>query len=300
MIFKIFFFFFPLIYGNLSYSYGLDEKLTKGIIEGELEIHNRQNFNEELKLFDSLVLFFSEKKNNNNKEALIRNLIKKANSNNPEASYLVGMYLLSSEPSFDTGPEIIKYLITSAESGNREAKTALAWIYSTGFITDLDPFKAFYWYRLAAEDGDLEASYQLGLLYNSGYGTEKNHQEAFKWLKKAASSNYSPAQYVIGLMYSVGRGTDQNFDKAYTWYYQSAQSGNVKALMNLGLMYLTGKGTNKDIVQAHKFLTISEILDYQDAKQNRLIIENEMSDDQIAQSLKEVTQWFRKKREGEI
>ena len=43
------------------------------------------------------------------------------------------------------------------------------------------------------------------------------------------------------------------------WYFQSAQSGNVKALMNLGLMYLTGKGTNKDIVQAHKFLTISEI-----------------------------------------
>ena len=93
---------------------------------------------------------------------------------------------------------------------------------------------------------------------------------------------------------------EQNFDKAYTWYHQSAQSGNVKALMNLGLMYLTGKGTNKDIVKAHKFLTISEILDYQDAKQNRLIIENEMSDDQIAESLKEVTQWFRKKREGDI
>ena len=91
-----------------------------------------------------------------------------------------------------------------------------------------------------------------------------------------------------------------NFDEAYTWYFQSAQSGNVKALMNLGLMYLTGKGTNKDIVQAHKFLTISEILDYQDAKQNRLIIENEMTDDQIAESLKEVTQWFRKKREGNI
>ena len=210
------------------------------------------------------------------------------------------MHLLSSSPSFDAGPDIIKYLITAAESGIVDAKTALAWIYSTGFITELDPSKAFYWYRLAAEDGDLEASYQLGLLYNSGYGTDKNHQEAFKWLKKAASSNYSPAQYVIGLMYSVGRGTDQNFDEAYTWYFQSAQSGNVKALMNLGLMYLTGKGTNKDIVQAHKFLTISEILDYQDAKQNRLIIENEMTDDQIAESLKEVTQWFRKKREGNI
>ena len=235
-----------------------------------------------------------------NQEAFIENLKKTAESKNPQASYLVGMYLLSNEPSFDTGSEIIKYLLIAAESGNVEAKTALAWIYSTGFITDLDPSKAFYWYRLAAEDGDLEASYQLGLLYNSGYGTEKNHQEAFKWLKKAATSNYSPAQYVIGLMYSVGRGTDQNFDEAYTWYFQSAQSGNVKALMNLGLMYLTGKGTNKDIVQAHKFLTISEILDYQDAKQNRLIIENEMSDDQIAESLKEVTQWFRKKREGDI
>ena len=296
---KLFLIFFLIIYNNISFSYGLEGKLLKEIIEGELEILDTENISEERKLFDSLVLFFSEK-NNLNQEAFIENLKKTAESNNPQASYLVGMYLLSNEPSFDTGSEIIKYLLIAAESGNVEAKTALAWIYSTGFITDLDPSKAFYWYRLAAEDGDLEASYQLGLLYNSGYGTEKNHQEAFKWLKKAATSNYSPAQYVIGLMYSVGRGTDQNFDEAYTWYFQSAQSGNVKALMNLGLMYLTGKGTNKDIVQAHKFLTISEILDYQDAKQNRLIIENEMSDDQIAESLKEVTQWFRKKREGDI
>ena len=296
---KLFLIFFLIIYHNISFSYGLEGKLLKEIIEGDLEILDTENISEERKLFDSLVLFFSEK-NNLNQEAFIENLKKTAELNNPQASYLVGMYLLSNEPSFDTGPEIIKYLLIAAESGNVEAKTALAWIYSTGFITDLDPSKAFYWYRLAAEDGDLEASYQLGLLYNSGYGTEKNHQEAFKWLKKAASSNYSPAQYVIGLMYSVGRGTEQNFDEAYTWYFQSAQSGNVKALMNLGLMYLTGKGTNKDIVQAHKFLTISEILDYQDAKQNRLIIENEMSDDQIAESLKEVTQWFRKKREGDI
>ena len=296
---KVFLIFFLIIYNNISFSYGLDGKLLKEIIESELEILDTENISEERKLFDSVVLFFSEK-NNLNEKAFIESLKKTAESNNPQASYLVGMYLLSNKPSFDTGSEIIKYLLIAAESGNVEAKTALAWIYSTGFITDLDPSKAFYWYRLAAEDGDLEASYQLGLLYNSGYGTEKNHQEAFKWLKKAATSNYSPAQYVIGLMYSVGRGTDQNFDEAYTWYFQSAQSGNVKALMNLGLMYLTGKGTNKDIVQAHKFLTISEILDYQDAKQNRLIIENEMSDDQIAESLKEVTQWFRKKREGDI
>lgn len=300
MVFKVFVIFSLFIFSNLSYSYDLNEKFIKDIIEGKIDILDSENFSEEHNLFNSLILFFSEEKNNHYKQTFIENLRKKADSNNPEASYLIGMHLLSNEPSLDNGPYIIKYLISAAESGKIDAKTALAWIYSTGFITDLDPSKAFYWYRLAAEDGDLEASYQLGLLYNSGYGTEKNHQEAFKWLKKAASSNYSPAQYVVGLMYSVGRGTDQNFNEAYTWYYQSAQSGNVKALMNLGLMYLTGKGTNKDIVQAHKFLTISEILDYQDAKQNRLIIENEMSDDQIAESLKEVTQWFRKKREGDI
>ena len=300
MFFKAFLISFLIINGNFSYAYGLNEKLIEKVVQGELEILDSKSFSEERKLFDTLILFFSEEKKNVNENLVIENLKKKADKNNPEASYLVGMHLLSSTPSFDTGPDIIKYLITAAESGIVDAKTALAWIYSTGFITELDPSKAFYWYRLAAEDGDLEASYQLGLLYNSGYGTDKNHQEAFKWLKKAASSNYSPAQYVIGLMYSVGRGTEQNFDEAYTWYYQSAESGNVKALMNLGLMYLTGKGTNKNIVQAHKFLTISEILDYQDAKQNRLIIENEMTDDQIAESLKEVTQWFRKKREGNI
>ena len=84
------------------------------------------------KLFDTLVLFFSEKKIMIMKNFVIENLKKKKADKKSRSILFVGMYLLSDEPSFDAGPDIIKYLITAAESGNTEAKTALAWIYSTG------------------------------------------------------------------------------------------------------------------------------------------------------------------------
>ena len=58
---KFFITFFFLIYCNLSNAYGLDEEIINGIIEGELEILDRQNFSEERELFDNLVLFFSKK-----------------------------------------------------------------------------------------------------------------------------------------------------------------------------------------------------------------------------------------------
>ena len=54
------------------------ENYLKEIIEGELEILDTENISEERKLFDSLVLFFSEK-NNLNQEAFIENLKKKLN-----------------------------------------------------------------------------------------------------------------------------------------------------------------------------------------------------------------------------
>ena len=47
MDFKVLTIFTLVFYSNFAYSYGLDKKFSKGIIEGELEILNSENFNEE-------------------------------------------------------------------------------------------------------------------------------------------------------------------------------------------------------------------------------------------------------------
>ena len=61
MFYRKFLIFFLIVYANISFSYGLDEKLLKEIIEGELEILDTENYSEDRKLFDSVILFFSKK-----------------------------------------------------------------------------------------------------------------------------------------------------------------------------------------------------------------------------------------------
>ena len=64
MFFRVFIFLSSIIFVNFSHGYGLDEKTIIGIIENELEILDIENQSEERKLFDSLVQFFSDNKNN--------------------------------------------------------------------------------------------------------------------------------------------------------------------------------------------------------------------------------------------
>ena len=68
MFFKLFLILFLIINVNFSYAYGLNKKLIEKVVQGELEILDSKNFSEERKLFDSLVLFFSEEKNNVNEK----------------------------------------------------------------------------------------------------------------------------------------------------------------------------------------------------------------------------------------
>ena len=78
MSFKFFIILSSFLYVNLSHGYGLDEKTIISIIENELEILDIENQSEERKLFDSLVQFFSENKNNVSKDTFIENLKKKS------------------------------------------------------------------------------------------------------------------------------------------------------------------------------------------------------------------------------
>ena len=77
MLLKVFLILFLIINGNFLYAYGLNEKLIEKVVQGELEILDSKNFSEERKLFDTLILFFSEKKNNVNENFVIENLKKK-------------------------------------------------------------------------------------------------------------------------------------------------------------------------------------------------------------------------------
>ena len=68
MFLKSSYFCLHYLFVNFAHGYGLDKKTIIRIIENELEIFDIENQSEERKLFDSLVQFFSENKNNDSKD----------------------------------------------------------------------------------------------------------------------------------------------------------------------------------------------------------------------------------------
>jgi uncharacterized protein len=81
--------------------------------------------------------------------------------------------------------EILKDLISQAESGNAEIQFQLARIYDDGKLVPRDFDKALHWYKKAAMNNYEEAQFTLGYFYCRGIGVTKDKKIANEWLIKS-------------------------------------------------------------------------------------------------------------------
>jgi hypothetical protein len=135
-------------------------------------------------------------------------------------------------------------------------------MYTNGMGVPEDYAEAVKWYRLAADQGDADAQFSLGLMYNNGEGVLKNYAEAVKWFRLAADQGNVFAQYSLGLMYANGEGVPENNVTAYAWWNIAAASG------------------------------------YEDAIENRSIVEARMTPAQIAEAQQLSTEIFERIQQG--
>ena len=87
---------------------------------------------------------------------------------------------------------------------------------------------------------------------------------------------------------------DGDFETAYKMLVPLAEKGQAAAQLILGMMYFKGTGVEKNIVQADKWLLISEKLGQEAGKKNRIFVERQMSSDQILKARKLAKNWLQK------
>jgi TPR repeat protein len=146
--------------------------------------------------------------------------------------------------------------------------------------------------KLLAEQGDASAQVILGFMYANGGGVPENDTEAVKWYRLAADQGLENAQHNLGLMYYHGDGVPENYTEAVRWYRLAADQGYASAQSNLGLMYYRGDGVPQNNIRAYVWWSVSAAQGLERAKDNRDIVTNQLTPDELARGQDIATRCF--------
>ena len=86
----------------------------------------------------------------------------------------------------------------------------------------------------------------------------------------------------------------RDYTGAYKMIVPLAEKGTAAAQLVLGMMYFKGTGVERNIIEADKWLILSEKLGQEAGKKNRIFIERQMSRNQIEKAHKLAKSWLQK------
>ena len=87
----------------------------------------------------------------------------------------------------------------------------------------------------------------------------------------------------------------RDYETAYKMIVPLAEKGQAAAQLVLGMMYFKGTGVEKNIVEADKWLFISEASGQEAGKKNRIFVERQMNRDQIVKAHQLAKKWLKKR-----
>jgi len=93
---------------------------------------------------------------------------------------------------------------------------------------------------------------------------------------------------------AVGLINQRDYKGAYKMIVPLAEKGKTAAQLVLGMMYFKGRGVERNIIEADKWLIVSEKLGQEAGKKNRIFIERQMSRNQIKKAQKLAKNWLQK------
>ena len=85
------------------------------------------------------------------------------------------------------------------------------------------------WMLAQAQGGEPYMFYRLGQIYAEGLGTEADAEQAAGFLKKAADGKIGPAQEQLSTLFASGTGVEQDYVEAHKWANIAAANGSETA-----------------------------------------------------------------------
>ena len=149
--------------------------------------------------------------------------------------------------------EAVAQLIRKAESGDPDAQYLVGRLYRDGPVLIPDSVEAQYWFDQAAWQGMVAAQYALGQLYLTDDAEVHDTELGIQWLEYAAHHGSDCAAYRLGKEYLKGEIVERDSAKAQEHLTQSAKTGNQFAQYALGKLYLE----RGDKAEAHYWFTQS-------------------------------------------
>jgi len=153
------------------------------------------------------------------------------------------------------------------------------------------------------EEQQIEVPHQFGRTETCRYPTHSGHIDHVilgKMIKEAG-------------MFYKGRGVIHDYVQAHKWFQIAGANGHTEgnenrdivedkmtrdqiaeAQYNIGVMYGKGQGVEQDYVQAHKWFNIVEENGYKVGRETKVLVEKEMTPDQIADAQKLAREWMEK------
>ena len=86
----------------------------------------------------------------------------------------------------------------------------------------------------------------------------------------------------------------RDYKTAYNMIVPLAEKGKAAAQFVLGMMYFKGRGVEKNIIEADKWLIVSEKLGQEAGKKNRIYIERQMNQGQLEKAHQLAKTWLQK------
>jgi TPR repeat protein len=111
--------------------------------------------------------------------------------------------------------------------------------------------------RKCAERGDADCQAKLGWFYeDGGDGVEEDHPQAIKWYRRAAEQGLIAAQMALAATYEGGYHVPQDYAEAAKWYQAAAERGDIDGQRKIAYFYWMGKGVPRDLVRAHMWANL--------------------------------------------
>ncbi|MBE6648772.1 MAG: sel1 repeat family protein [Ruminococcaceae bacterium] len=183
--------------------------------------------------------------------------LEKAQKGDADSQFLIGLSMLSGEEFPRNTKDAEKWLLASAEQGNKLACHILGLDYYYGYSFKQDYTLAVKFLEKAPdieETGEKgERSYLLGLCYYNGSGVGIDKAKAVQLFLKSAEAGNKYAQGKVGFCLHQGIGCDKNYDESHKWTSLAASKGVEYAIRNTGFNYEYGHGVRQDFFEAVKF-----------------------------------------------